>query len=269
MNRMLSTTAVAVALTMIGGTSASAQAVYTYGSGAKLFTLDSLPTGPQGTQAFYGPDQDNSALGLPPIAGNQGLLTQTVSGTTLSLSTPTFVVGGSTPLTTIRVENDYSNFNYLGVPSGVQVGIEASTFSGGQPAPIYVNFSDALSYFSINLYRLNSGAGPGSPLTVTSTITAYSGLNGTGSALGSVTGSIVGGINFGYTTLELTNLAGARSFTLQGANGLPNYDDITATLAPAASAVPEPATWAMMLIGVGAVGFAARRRARVRTAAAV
>jgi hypothetical protein len=38
-----------------------------------------------------------------------------------------------------------------------------------------------------------------------------------------------------------------------------NHDDliIRATLSPA---VPEPATWAMMLIGFGAIGFALRRR---------
>ncbi len=31
------------------------------------------------------------------------------------------------------------------------------------------------------------------------------------------------------------------------------------------AAVPEPATWAMMLIGVGGIGFAMRRRSKVRT----
>lgn len=32
-----------------------------------------------------------------------------------------------------------------------------------------------------------------------------------------------------------------------------------------AGAVPEPATWGMMLLGFGALGFAMRRRAKVRT----
>ena len=32
------------------------------------------------------------------------------------------------------------------------------------------------------------------------------------------------------------------------------------------SAVPEPASWAMMILGMGAVGFAMRRRSKVRTA---
>ena len=34
---------------------------------------------------------------------------------------------------------------------------------------------------------------------------------------------------------------------------------------PDASAVPEPATWGMMILGLGAMGFAMRRRAKVRT----
>lgn len=263
MKLMLSTVA-AAAMTFVG-TAASAQAVpYTYGSGAILFTLDNLPTGPSGTQAFYGPAQDNSLLGLPSFASTQGVLTQTVNGLTLGLSTPTVVSGVTTNPTGIRVENDTMNFNYLGVPQGVQVGIEASTGSGGQPAPVYVDFSSALSYFSVNLYRLSSGAGPGSPLSATSTITAFSGLDGTGSVLGTVTGSVSGGLNFGFVTLQLANLAGARSISLQGANGLPNYDDITATVAAVQPAVPEPATWVMMLAGFGLVGAGLRRRAVVR-----
>lgn len=33
----------------------------------------------------------------------------------------------------------------------------------------------------------------------------------------------------------------------------------------AASAVPEPATWGLMILGFGGVGFVLRRRARTRT----
>ena len=36
--------------------------------------------------------------------------------------------------------------------------------------------------------------------------------------------------------------------------------DGTTELVQVAEAVPEPATWAMMLLGFGAVGFAMRRR---------
>ncbi|MCU6452863.1 PEPxxWA-CTERM sorting domain-containing protein [Sphingomonas sp. A2-49] len=40
---------------------------------------------------------------------------------------------------------------------------------------------------------------------------------------------------------------------------------VSGTVAAAPSAVPEPATWAMMILGMGAVGFAMRRRQKTVT----
>lgn len=37
------------------------------------------------------------------------------------------------------------------------------------------------------------------------------------------------------------------------------------TISPVAAAVPEPATWAMMILGMGLIGFAMRRRQKVTT----
>lgn len=47
------------------------------------------------------------------------------------------------------------------------------------------------------------------------------------------------------------------------------YDDVLSDnrggVSIAVAAVPEPTTWGMMILGFGAVGFAMRRRAKVRT----
>lgn len=60
----------------------------------------------------------------------------------------------------------------------------------------------------------------------------------------------------GTYTLQL----GVRNNLDNGFSSFAVLDDVST------SAVPEPATWAMMLAGFGAVGFALRRRAKVRTA---
>lgn len=56
-------------------------------------------------------------------------------------------------------------------------------------------------------------------------------------------------------------------------SGLNSYNTVTLTdttasafeFVQASSAVPEPAAWAMMILGMGAVGFAMRRRQKVST----
>lgn len=57
------------------------------------------------------------------------------------------------------------------------------------------------------------------------------------------------------------------SFLLSN-NLSPNGFRVTASNATLNSAVPEPGTWAMMLIGFGAVGYSMRRARRVKVVAA-
>jgi hypothetical protein len=80
------------------------------------------------------------------------------------------------------------------------------------------------------------------------------------------------GTVFNFENVALTN--GENFFGFQGVNNQ-TIANVTATLNgggvqdfrqirldgfAAASAVPEPGTWAMMLVGFGAVGFSMRRR---------
>lgn len=107
-------------------------------------------------------------------------------------------------------------------------------------------------------------------------VNVFSGLNATGELLATlvlpVTGNGAGlpgcqGTNFcPYTALGVTFAGIARSVDFGGTNNQIAFDDITLGSATAGGgAVPEPATWAMMMLGFGTVGATLRRRAKVKT----
>lgn len=224
--------------------------------GALVFSLDSLPTGASGTYAAYQPFQDYTALGLGTIPSAQTGLNQTVLGTTLSLRTADYVydpANPNAPQTRIGVENESSNFGYLGVPVSVQTAISATTMTTALPSAIFADFSQAVNYFSVDAFTFTSNPG------FSFTVTAYSGLNGAGTVLGTTTGTVGTGVSYRSATATLSNLSGALSFGLLGSTAAAHYDNIAVTLAPTSS-VPEPASWALMIGGLGMVGGAMRRR---------
>ena len=65
----------------------------------------------------------------------------------------------------------------------------------------------------------------------------------------------------GLQTLLVNGLSGGNG-SYAGALA---FESQSARPSPSGSAVPEPATWAMMLLGFGVVGFAMRKRSHVRT----
>lgn len=136
-------------------------------------------------------------------------------------------------------------------------GTPAATLSGGPEGAVYVSGANAgfggfnsllvaeYGAGSVGAYRIDAN---GNPIVATRQ-TFLSGLSG---AEGALIDSLTG--DFLFSTFG----SGNQLFVIQGFVAPPQPD-----------AVPEPASWAMMLFGFGALGLAMRRRPRaVRVAAA-
>ncbi len=110
-------------------------------------------------------------------------------------------------------------------------------------------------------------------LSYAGSVTVYDGLNGTGNLLATLNLSPNAGSCPGFSagfcpfSAAGVNFAGvAKSISFGGVANQIVFDDITfgSSVPGGGNAVPEPATWAMMIGGFGLVGGAMRRR-KVRT----
>lgn len=99
----------------------------------------------------------------------------------------------------------------------------------------------------------------------------FNGMAGTASAIGFGTGPIFASLNILSTALGFTQFAGPTLFS--GTATAPIFSTGTFALTSIVSgsstltisqampaAVPEPATWAIMIAGLGMIGYAVRRR---------
>jgi hypothetical protein len=97
---------------------------------------------------------------------------------------------------------------------------------------------------------------------------AFSGLNGTGTTL-ATTANIYGSLAFPNIDTGTVSAPGINSIVfIGGTSDFPNslyFDNLTVTSNVAA--IPEPSTYALMLAGLGFVGFVANRRRKPQVSA--
>lgn len=139
-------------------------------------------------------------------------------------------------------------------------------FGSAQSGNARITTADTLSTSPLGLmgYKILSITG----MLGTSAINGLSGFQGSDNYF-YTSGSFVDGSGLGFTTV------GGTSASLYFASVAQRYQLTTVSpfssgyvTATATPAVPEPATWGMLLIGFGSVGFALRRRkARAATVA--
>ena len=111
-------------------------------------------------------------------------------------------------------------------------------------------------------------------LSFNGSVSVYDGLNGTGNLLATLNLFPNAGSCPGYSAafcpfspIGVLFAGTAKSVSFAGVANQIVFDDITFGTDIPGPAVPEPATWAMLITGFGLVGFAARRRRLGRFAA--
>ena len=161
---------------------------------------------------------------------------------------------------TIQATDDGSTFGGIanGDPGNWDLnGTNGAIFSGfnGPSYSMSFLFASDITTFSLDAARA-AGSSDG-------TITLYGYLNGSLTSSNSV---VLGAIN-SWSTVGLMGLFDQVTVTGTGTGFHPfGIDNVNFSSGPVAGPVPEPGTWAMMLLGFGGVGMTMRRSRRRNSA---
>ena len=172
-----------------------------------------------------------------------------VTNTTAGSATTPYLISLALSLDTGSIYNisNIDNFGYGGINSGVD-GFPGVGTPGGTVLP---SKTSTLTYGATNFdpgaysaFRVDFGtvANPDADVDFRKVL-----FTGTNTLTGTFSDGSVGRVNFSGSTADNP---GSFSFNSVAATG----------------AVPEPATWAMMILGMGATGFAMRRRIKISEA---
>ena len=163
---------------------------------------------------------------------------------------------GCTPTSTASLINGSSNLTFTSGTFNV-------TDSGGiAPIGSGIPPTDTLGFFS-----LTNGSGTAainSPFTLLVNFTSPAAVAGNGTYFaavsGSVTGTTAGGVDIDFDNTPHLFTSAAGPFTLAVRDLSVTNGGLNTPITGTIRAVPEPATWAMMLLGFAGIGFAMRRR---------
>ena len=190
-----------------------------------------------------------------------GTLT-TAAGTTVNLSGTRFGVDFNPVPDRLRILTDFDQNLRINVDGGTTI-VDGTLTGPGAEAYVGAAYTNSVAGATTTmLYALDAG---GNQLALSSSPNA-----GTYNDIGVVTGIDFGALNnVGFDISGRTGIAyfsnGASLYTINltnaqatslGSIGAGSLIGLTA-----AGVVPEPATWALMILGMGAVGAAMRRRA--------
>jgi PEP-CTERM motif-containing protein len=162
---------------------------------------------------------------------------------------------GSLDLTGLVSLGDFNNNGYDSIVSAYAV-IEVGVPGPPEAVAVYSTLPGPSNWGSVNV---SGGAAAASYAgTQFGIVNVGSGLE-VDVPVGYTSGSTILGtstfLSQSFASLELV----PGQYVYTGPN-----DEIIVNIGPISSAVPEPSTWAMMLLGIGAVGLALRRRTRAQ-----
>lgn len=205
----------------------------------------------------------NSSFSWNISAGNYGDAWSSFWTTANAATTQWAVVSAdASPVATAAATNSvFTTVSTLAnvLPSYTQLSTGTGTFDG------YINANNLIGNHQA-VANGASSATAGNAWAETSSAYGNTGYYGNQSGFGDTTGAINSNLNvYTYTangTSGLTKVVRSQYATTTGFNPYFNMSS-TGTLTYTAAAVPEADTWAMLLAGLGLMGFIARRRTAV------
>ena len=177
--------------------------------------------------------------------GSFGSILQFYNGGTDSAGNSGTNFGVSFTASAVSLSNDVLNTYYSNAPT-------AGTVMFAPDSAAFLNAADGFTN-SVSLYYSSDVAAPNS-------VNIYSGLNGTGDLLGTI--SLNNNAQTGCTDTSFCNFEQStvtfsgtgKSISFDGAAGHTAFDNVSIT------PVPEPTTYALMMLGLAGIGMVARRR---------